>query len=105
MFSPELARETTYTSRMRPDVPDALDQEAARHEAYAQSRRLAFVGREDLLHKLDGHVSGDAPITFPSPPTKSDEVGRESRGEVAYNNKPLVLTGDSGCEKSALLAE
>ncbi len=60
-------------------VPDPLDQEAARHEAYAQSRRLAFVGREDLIHRLDEHFS--------------------SAG------KPLVLTGESGCGKSALLAE
>jgi len=60
-------------------VPDPLDQEAARHEAYAQSRRLAFVGREDLLRRLDEHIS--------------------------TAGKPLVLTGDSGCGKSSLLAE
>ncbi|MBI4517179.1 MAG: DUF4062 domain-containing protein [Deltaproteobacteria bacterium] len=38
-------------------VPDPLDQEAARHEAYAQSRRLAFVGREDLLRRIDEHAA------------------------------------------------
>jgi len=60
-------------------VKEPLDQEAARHEAYAQSRRLAFVGRADLLLRMTEHV--------------------------ATGNKPLVLTGESGCGKSALLAE
>jgi tetratricopeptide (TPR) repeat protein len=59
--------------------PDPLDQEAARNEAYARSRRLAFVGRDDLLCRLDEHA--------------------------AKSGKPLVLTGESGCGKSALLAE
>jgi len=60
-------------------APSPLDQEAARHEAYAQSRRLAFVGRADFLRRLNVHA--------------------------AAPGKPLVLTGDSGCGKSALLAE
>jgi nephrocystin-3 len=60
-------------------TPHQLDQEAARHEAYARSRRLAFIGREDLLCRLDEHA--------------------------AAHGKPLVLTGESGCGKSALLAE
>lgn len=60
-------------------TPDVLDQEASRHEAYARSRRLAFVGREDLLRRLTEHC------TLPG--------------------KPLVITGESGCGKSALLAE
>ncbi|TFH54313.1 MAG: tetratricopeptide repeat protein, partial [Methanothrix sp.] len=61
-------------------IPDPLDQEASRHEAYAQSRRLAFVGRSDLLRQMDDHA---------------DTAGA----------KPLILTGESGCGKSALLAE
>ena len=61
-------------------IPDPLDQEAARYEAYAQSRRLAFVGRSDLLRQMDEHAG-------------------------AAGIKPLVLTGESGCGKSALLAE
>jgi len=61
-------------------VPDLLDQEAARHEAYATSRRMAFVGRDELLRQIDNHVT--------------------TAGAM-----PLVLTGDSGCGKSALLAE
>lgn len=60
-------------------TPDPLDQEAARHEAYARSRRLAFVGREDLLRRFSEHAM--------------------------VPGKPLVLTGESGCGKSALLAE
>jgi hypothetical protein len=62
------------------EVPDPLDQEAARQEAYAQSRRLAFVGREELLRQMDAHAT-------------------------APGAAPLVLTGESGCGKSALLAE
>jgi len=60
-------------------TPDPLDQEAARHDAYARSRRLSFIGREDLLRRLNEHA--------------------------AAPRKPLVLTGESGCGKSALLAE
>ena len=60
-------------------TPDPIDQQAARHEAYARSRRLAFVGREDLLSRLNEHA--------------------------AVPGKPLILTGESGCGKSALLAE
>ena len=72
---------TKLIDRLYPkdQAPDPLEQEASRHEVYAQSRRLAFVGREDLLHSLNEHV--------------------------AKGNNPLVLTGDSGCGKSALLAE
>lgn len=60
-------------------TPDELDQEAARHEAYARSRRLAFVGRDDLLRRMDE--------------------------EASTKGNPAVLTGESGCGKSALLAE
>ncbi len=72
---------TKLIDRLYPkdQTPDPLDQEAARHEAYARSRRLAFVGREDLLRRLNEHT--------------------------AAPGKPLVLTGDSGCGKSTLLAE
>jgi len=73
---------TVLIDRLYPkdQIPDPLDQEAMRHEAYAQSRRLAFVGRSDLLRQMDDHVgTADA--------------------------KPLILTGESGCGKSALLAE
>jgi len=73
---------TALIDRLYPKdkIPDPLDQEAMRHEAYAQSRRLAFVGRSDLLRQMDEHA-GNA------------------------GAKPLILTGESGCGKSALLAE
>lgn len=61
------------------ETPDALDKEAARHEAHARSRRLAFIGRDDLIYRLNEHASG--------------------------TSIPLLLTGESGCGKSALLAE
>lgn len=72
---------TKLIERLYPkdQMPDPLDQEAACHEAYARSRRLAFIGRDDLLRRMNEHA--------------------ESPG------KPLVLTGESGCGKSALLAE
>jgi tetratricopeptide (TPR) repeat protein len=56
------------------------EQEKMHHEAYAQNRRIAFVGRKDLLRQIDIHM-------------------------YAQGAKPLVVTGDPGCGKSALLAE
>jgi hypothetical protein len=61
------------------ETPDVLDLEAARHEAYARSRRLAFVGRQDLLRRLNEYAR--------------------------TGGNPLLITGESGCGKSALLAE
>lgn len=60
-------------------APDERDREAARHEAHARSRRLAFIGREDLIERLNENAAG--------------------------TSNPLVLAGESGCGKSALLAE
>ncbi|KAB2946443.1 MAG: tetratricopeptide repeat protein (plasmid) [Candidatus Methanoperedens sp.] len=73
---------TALIDRLYPKdkIPYPLDQEAMRHEAYAKSRRLAFVGRSDLLRQMDEHAG-------------------------STGAKPLVLTGESGCGKSALLAE
>lgn len=60
-------------------APEPLDNEAARHDVYARNRRMGFVGRAELINRLD---------------------------ENAYSmNSPLILTGESGCGKSALLAE
>lgn len=61
------------------ETPEVLDLEAERHEAYARSRRLAFVGREDLLRRLNEYA-------------------------LAGGN-PIVVIGESGCGKSSLLAE
>jgi tetratricopeptide (TPR) repeat protein len=61
-------------------VPETLDQEAMRHEAYARGLRLAFIGRDELLRQINDRV-------------------------IHASVKPLVVTGDCGCGKSALLAE
>ncbi len=60
------------------DVPDALALEARDHEAFAEIRRRTYIGRPDYFDTLDGHT-----------------------GDVGG---PLVLLGDSGSGKSALLA-
>ena len=77
-----LADFTELINKLYPEseTPDPIDQEATLHEAYGRSRRLAFVGREELLDKMDNHAA-------------------------TFGAKPLVLTGESGCGKSALIAE
>jgi len=60
------------------EVPDPLDQEANRHEEHARSRRDLYIARPALFDFLDQHVGSAEP--------------------------PLVLTGESGCGKTALLA-
>lgn len=60
------------------DVPDTFTREALDHEAFAESRRLTYIGRPDYFVALNNHCSG--------------------------NGKSLVLLGDSGSGKSALLA-
>lgn len=59
-------------------VPDPLDQEASRHEQYARTRRELYVARPHYYQLLDDHVAGNTP--------------------------PVVLVGESGCGKTALLA-
>jgi nephrocystin-3 len=59
-------------------VPGELDREAAIHDALGRSRRFGFVGRESLLDDLDSHA--------------------------ARERATLVLTGEAGAGKSALLA-
>jgi len=60
------------------DIPDPLDREARDHEAFAEMRRRTYIGRPDYYEALDHHASGEG--------------------------TPLVLLGDSGSGKSALLA-
>jgi len=71
---------TKLIERLYPkeQVPDPLDQEAARHEAYAENRARVYVGRPVYFEQLDAHATGDGP--------------------------PLVILGESGSGKSALLA-
>jgi len=59
-------------------IPDPLDRAAADHEAYAASRRRIYIGRQEYIERLDVHAAGDA--------------------------APLVVLGESGGGKSALLA-
>jgi len=59
-------------------IPDPLDRAAADHEAYAASRRRVYIGRPEYIERLDAHASGDGP--------------------------PLVVLGESGGGKSALMA-
>jgi tetratricopeptide (TPR) repeat protein len=58
--------------------PDPLDAEAVEHEAFAVSRARIYIGRDEYYAHLDEHASGEGP--------------------------PLVIEGDSGSGKSALLA-
>ncbi len=57
---------------------DPLDREAAEHEAFAESRFKVYIGRDEYFDRLDEHVRGDG--------------------------QPLVVLGESGSGKSALLA-
>ena len=58
--------------------PGVLEREAAEHESFAQNHAQAYLSRESYFKRLDEHVlSGD---------------------------QPLVILGESGSGKSALLA-
>ena len=59
-------------------IPDSLDRDAADHEAYSASRRTVYIGRQAYMDRLDAHAAGDG--------------------------LPLVVVGESGGGKSALLA-
>jgi tetratricopeptide (TPR) repeat protein len=75
-----LADFTGLIDRLFPDgsAPDALDRETASHQAFAIARARVFVGRQHDLERLDAHARGDGP--------------------------PVVVVGESGLGKSALLA-
>jgi nephrocystin-3 len=60
------------------EVPDLLAREAAEHEAFALSRAKVYIRRPEYFVRLDEHAAGDGP--------------------------PLVILGESGVGKSALLA-
>ena len=59
-------------------LPDPLDREANEHEVYAQSLARAYIGRATSFRRLDEFANGSGP--------------------------PLVVLGESGAGKSALLA-
>ncbi|MEK6324073.1 MAG: tetratricopeptide repeat protein [Acidobacteriota bacterium] len=58
--------------------PDPLDREALDHEAFAQSRAKVYIGRQSYYDRLDEQARRDGP--------------------------PLVVLGESGSGKSALLS-
>jgi nephrocystin-3 len=60
------------------DIPDPIDREANEHEAFAEIRRKTYIGRPEYFQVLDGYISNPG--------------------------QPLLLLGDSGSGKSALLA-
>jgi nephrocystin-3 len=59
--------------------PDSLTREAMDHEAYAANRAWVYIGRESYYERLDKHADGQS-------------------------EQPLVILGESGSGKSALLA-
>src|SRR5690348_4772666 len=59
-------------------APEPLDRDAALHQAFARSRRGVYIGRAAYIRALDEHAVEDGP--------------------------PLVVLGESGGGKSALLA-
>ena len=60
------------------DKPSPLEQTRLEHEAFAAVRRNVYIGRKEYFTALDEHVDGDGP--------------------------PLVILGESGSGKSALIA-
>jgi nephrocystin-3 len=55
-----------------------LERERMDHEAVARSRAKVYIGRQEYFDRLDSHVAGDG--------------------------SPLLVLGESGCGKSALLS-
>ena len=60
------------------DEPNLLDKELVEHEAFANSRLRIYIEREEYFSRLNDHIKSE--------------------------NPPLVLTGESGAGKSALIA-
>lgn len=60
------------------EVPGPLDREGAEHDVFARSRTGVYVGRQEYFDRLNEHAAGDG--------------------------LPLVVLGESGSGKSALLA-
>ena len=76
-----LADLTVVINRIFPEgsQPDLLTREEMDHETYAQSRERVYIGRPESFAQLDAHADGSG-------------------------DQPLVILGESGSGKSALLA-
>lgn len=64
----------------RRDCTDSLDQEVIAHQTFGQERARVFIGRQDLLQRIQQYLNGQ-------------------------DRHPLVVHGVSGSGKSALLAK
>lgn len=71
-----------------------LERERRGHEAFARTRRRAYVENPNVLARIDQYVIDDAV-------GDGDRDGAASSEKLTY---PLVITGDPGSGKSALLA-
>ena len=62
------------------ETVEPLDKEIDAHKAFGMDRARIFIGREDIINAVDEYIEGD-------------------------NNYPLLIWGESGCGKSALMAK
>jgi len=91
-----LADLTAVIDRLFPEgsQPDPLTREALDHAAYARSRERVYVGRPESFARLDVYIAqaSSLPGGTSGPPASDGQ------------NLPLVILGESGSGKSALLA-
>jgi tetratricopeptide (TPR) repeat protein len=90
--------------------PSELERERLDHEAYAHIRAQVYIGREEYFQQLDDYTATGAFLR----PRKRERVVEDrvrADGEkqtpvdaVVEGIKPLVILGESGSGKSALLA-
>ena len=81
-------------------IPDPLTRQVRDHEAFSETRRRTYIGRPEYFEALDRHATG---LPLNRSPGTFSPTGGEGRDEGA-TDKPLLLLGDSGSGKSALLA-
>jgi nephrocystin-3 len=86
------------------NIPDPLTREAQDHEAFAEIRRRTYISRADYFEALDAFVVGRAPSRGAVEGSKPDTPGQGTGPTTADNPGALVLLGESGSGKSALLA-
>lgn len=60
------------------EIPDPLEKEAMEHEQFAESRRRVYIGRQEYFDRLDAHANS--------------------------SDAPLIIKGESGSGKTALVA-